>query len=134
LKLISQATENPDHSLYKFLENNQDFTGVYEEVIASYAELMSKLKKNQELNVTYSNSISQLNSLHGFRQKVDDAFSKPPQSFIELAVEFLRATGQTQKIQPYKNLESKIVPSFSALRDLCNSLLDLVEAYRSAQL
>ncbi|KRZ50776.1 Serine/threonine-protein kinase SMG1 [Trichinella nativa] len=134
LKLISQATENPDHSLYKFLENNQDFTGVYEEVIASYAELMSKLKKNQELNVTYSNSISQLNNLHGFRQKVDDAFSKPPQSFIELAVEFLRATGQTQKIQPYKNLESKIVPSFSALRDLCNSLLDLVEAYRSAQL
>ncbi|KRX40300.1 Serine/threonine-protein kinase SMG1, partial [Trichinella murrelli] len=134
LKLISQATENPDHSLYKFLENNQDFTGVYEEVIASYAELMSKLKKNQELNVTYSNSISQLNNLHGFRQKVDDAFSKPPQCFIELAVEFLRATGQTQKIQPYKNLESKIVPSFSALRELCNNLLDLVEAYRSAQL
>ncbi|KRY22649.1 Serine/threonine-protein kinase SMG1 [Trichinella patagoniensis] len=134
LKLISQATENPDHSLYKFLENNQDFTGVYEEVIASYAELMTKLKKNQELNVTYSNSISQLNNLHGFRQKVDDAFSKPPQCFIELAVEFLRATGQTQKIQPYKNLESKIVPSFSALRELCNGLLDLVEAYRSAQL
>ncbi|KRY48088.1 Serine/threonine-protein kinase SMG1 [Trichinella britovi] len=134
LKLISQATENPDHSLYKFLENNQDFTGVYEGVIASYAELMSKLKKNQELNVTYSNSISQLNNLHGFRQKVDDAFSKPPQCFIELAVEFLRATGQTQKIQPYKNLESKIVPSFSALRELCNNLLDLVEAYRSAQL
>ncbi|KRX75039.1 Serine/threonine-protein kinase smg-1 [Trichinella sp. T6] len=80
------------------------------------------------------NSISQLNNLHGFRQKVDDAFSKPPQCFIELAVEFLRATGQTQKIQPYKNLESKIVPSFSVLRDLCNSLLDLVEAYRSAQL
>ncbi|KRY48086.1 Serine/threonine-protein kinase smg-1 [Trichinella britovi] len=80
------------------------------------------------------NSISQLNNLHGFRQKVDDAFSKPPQCFIELAVEFLRATGQTQKIQPYKNLESKIVPSFSALRELCNNLLDLVEAYRSAQL
>ncbi|KRY22648.1 Serine/threonine-protein kinase smg-1 [Trichinella patagoniensis] len=80
------------------------------------------------------NSISQLNNLHGFRQKVDDAFSKPPQCFIELAVEFLRATGQTQKIQPYKNLESKIVPSFSALRELCNGLLDLVEAYRSAQL
>ncbi|KRX24577.1 Serine/threonine-protein kinase smg-1 [Trichinella nelsoni] len=80
------------------------------------------------------NSISQLNNLHDFRQKVDDAFSKPPQCFIELAVEFLRATGQTQKIQPYKNLESKVVPSFSALRELCNSLLDLVDAYRSAQL
>ncbi|KAL1246375.1 Clustered mitochondria protein [Trichinella spiralis] len=88
---------------------------------------MSKLKKNQELNVTYSNSISQLNNLHGFRQKVDDAFSKPPQCFIELAMEFLRATGQTQKIQP-------IVPSFGALRELCNSLLDLVDAYRSAQI
>ncbi|OUC43437.1 hypothetical protein D917_09771, partial [Trichinella nativa] len=82
--------------------SNQDFTGVYEEVITSYAELMSKLKKNQELNVTYSNSISQLNNLHGFRQKVDDAFSEPPQCFIELAMEFLRATGQTQKIQPVK--------------------------------
>ncbi|KAL1235061.1 Serine/threonine-protein kinase [Trichinella spiralis] len=63
---------------------------------------MSKLKKNQELNVTYSNSISQLNNLHGFRQKVDDAFSKPPQCFIELAMEFLRATGQTQKINRIK--------------------------------
>ncbi|XP_003376564.1 putative FATC domain protein [Trichinella spiralis] len=80
------------------------------------------------------NSISQLNNLHGFRQKVDDAFSEPPQCFIELAMEFLRATGQTQKIQPYKNLESKIVPSFGALRELCNSLLDLVDAYRSAQI
>ncbi|KAL1239087.1 Serine/threonine-protein kinase [Trichinella pseudospiralis] len=134
LKLLSQATENSDHSLYKSLENNQDYIAAYGEVIESYAELMDNLKKYQELNVTYLNSISQLNNLHGFRQKVDNAFLKPPQCFIELAMEFLRATGQTQKIQPYKTLESKIVPSFTALPDLCNSLLNLLEAYKSAQM